>query len=171
MQKSTDQHRRPIDWEVGDKVYLSTKNLKTDRPSRKLAAQWTGPFQILEKVGHSYRLKLPEGSLIHDVFAADVLSRDPNNPLPGQESPNPPPDIVQGELEWEVQEILASRLFRKQLQYQAKWVGYDSDPTWYPATNFQSSPHRLRDFHLENPDKPGPPRSLPDWIRKWEQDK
>ena len=102
MQKSTDQHRRPIDWEVGDKVYLSTKNLKTDRPSRKLAAQWTGPFQILEKVGHSYRLKLPEGSLIHDVFAADVLSRDPNNPLPGQESPNPPPDIVQGELEWEV---------------------------------------------------------------------
>ena len=37
MVKSVNQHRRPIDWEVNDKVYLSTKNLKSYRPSRKLA--------------------------------------------------------------------------------------------------------------------------------------
>ena len=37
MVKSVNQHRRPIDWEVNDKVYLSTKNLKSYRLSRKLA--------------------------------------------------------------------------------------------------------------------------------------
>jgi hypothetical protein len=62
MSKSVNQHRRSIDWEVGDQVYLSTKNLKNHRPSRKLASQWTGPFRILEQVGNAYRLALPEGS-------------------------------------------------------------------------------------------------------------
>jgi transposase InsO family protein len=168
MQKSVNQHRRPIDWQVGDKVYLSTKNLKINRPSRKLSEQWTGPFEVLEQVGHSYRLKLPPGSNIHDVFAPDVLSKDPNNPLPGQANPNPPAVIVEGEQEWEVQEVLASRLFRRQLQYQVKWLGHDTDPTWYPAENFQNAPHRLRKFHQDNPSQPGPPRLLEEWIHDWE---
>jgi hypothetical protein len=32
-------HRRQIDWEIGDRVYLSTTNLKSHRPSCKLAEQ------------------------------------------------------------------------------------------------------------------------------------
>ena len=39
MSKNVNQHRRPIDWEVGDQVYLLTKNLKNYRPSQKLASQ------------------------------------------------------------------------------------------------------------------------------------
>jgi transposase InsO family protein len=171
MQRSTDQHRRLIDWKVGDQVYLSTKNLKSDRPSKKLSNLWTGPYKILEQVGHSYRLDLPENSTIHDVFAPDVLSKHPNNPLPGQKPPEPPPDIIQGEQEWEVQEILASKIIRKQLHYQVKWVGYETDSTWYPADNFENSPLRLRDFHLAYPDKPGPPRLLTEWLKTWEESK
>ena len=30
-----------------------------ERPSRKLDYQMAGPYRILEKVGHSYRLDLP----------------------------------------------------------------------------------------------------------------
>ena len=66
MAHATNQKRRPIDWEVGDEVYLSTKSLKNHRPSRKLANQWEGPFKVLEKVGHSYRLELPLGSQVND---------------------------------------------------------------------------------------------------------
>jgi predicted aspartyl protease len=168
MERSTNQHRRPIDWAVGDKVYLSTRNLKTSRPSRKLAEQWTGPYEILEKVGHSYKLKLPEGSLIHDVFAPDVLAKDPNTPLPGQVIPPPPAETIEGELEWEVQDVLASRLRSQRLEYQVKWVGHDTDPTWYPADNFEHSPHKLRDFHARYPEFPGPPRNLSEWITAWE---
>ena len=36
MSKSANLHRREIDWKVGDQVYLSARNLKSDRPSRKL---------------------------------------------------------------------------------------------------------------------------------------
>lgn len=35
--KSVNQRRRKIDWKISDQVYLTTKNLKSDRPSRKLA--------------------------------------------------------------------------------------------------------------------------------------
>ena len=96
MRSATDRHRRPVDWTVGDKVYLSTKNLSIPRPSRKLAELWEGPFEVLEQVGHSYRLKLPAGSQNHDKFAPDVLRKDPEDSLPGQELLKLPGNPIQG---------------------------------------------------------------------------
>ena len=58
---------------------------------------------------------------------------------------------MQGEAEYEVQEVLVSRLICKQLQYRVKWVGYDEDPEWYPASNINNAPHKLCDYHLANP--------------------
>ena len=168
MSKHANRRRRAIDWDVGDRVYLSAKNLKSSRPSRKLGQQWVGPYTVLERVGHAFRLELPPGSQIHDVFSPDVLIKAPNNPLPGQEQPEPSGEVVDGVEEWEVEKILAVRLRRKQLQYQVSWVGFDPDPEWYPAANFQNSPHKLREFHAEYPNLPGPPRDLPGWITAWE---
>jgi len=52
------------------------------------------------------------------------------DPVPGQRPDPPPPVEVSGDIEWEVERILASRLLRgRALQYRAKWVGYDTDPT------------------------------------------
>lgn len=90
MRSAVNRHRRPIDWDIGDMVFLDTKNLAIDRPSRKLAARWEGPFKVLKKVSHSYQLQLPTGSRIHDVFAPDLLCKDPQDPLQGQEAPKPP---------------------------------------------------------------------------------
>jgi hypothetical protein len=170
MKKSVNQHRRSIDWQVDDQVYLSTKNLKNYRPSRKLASQWIGPYKVLEKIGNAYRLELPKGSKIHDVFSPDVLIKAPNTPLPGQEQPQPSGEIIHGQEEWEVEKIIAVRLVRNRLQYQASWVGYDPDPEWYPASNFMGSPHKIRDFHQEYPQLPGPPRNLAEWVQAWERD-
>ena len=52
--RQANKHRREIDFDVGDKVWVTTKHWKTDRPSRKLASQMEGPFEILEQVGHSF---------------------------------------------------------------------------------------------------------------------
>jgi len=168
MSESTNRHRRPIDWQVGDQVYLSTKNLKSQRPSKKLSSQWEGPFLIQKQVGNAYQLKLPHGSKMHDTFAPDVLIKAPNDPLPGQENPKPSGEIIEGVEEWEVDRILAVRKTRNKLQYQVQWIGHDPDPQWYPASNFMGAPHKVRDFHQEYPSKPGPPRKLSDWIRAWE---
>ncbi|ELR08855.1 hypothetical protein GMDG_08665 [Pseudogymnoascus destructans 20631-21] len=156
MSKHANRRRRAIDWDVGDRVYLSTKNLKNSRPSRKLGQQWVGPYTVVERIGHAFRLELQ----IHDVFSPDVLMKDPNNPLPGQDPPEPSSEVIDGVEEWEVEKILAVRLHWKQLQYRVSWVGYDPDPEWYPASNFMNSPQKLREFHTEYPDLPGPPQEL-----------
>lgn len=171
MRSATNRHRRPVDWKVGDHVYLSTANLAISRPSRKLSERWEGPFEVLEQVGNAYRLRLPPGSKIHDVFSPDVLCKDPQDPLPGQEAPKPPGTPIQGVEEWEVEEILASKLYRSKLKYKVKWVGHDPDPVWYPASNFMGAPHKLQAFHQQYPNQPGPPRSLPKWIQAWEKGK
>lgn len=123
---------------------------------------------MVERIGFGYRLRLPDGSKIHDIFSPDVLKKYPDNPLPGPDSAKPPSEAIAGKEEWEVDKILASRLVRGKLEYHVTWVGHDPDPTWYPASNFLGAPHKLRDYHRDYPGKPGPPRRLDEWIQAWE---
>ena len=57
---------------------------------------------------------------------------------------------------------------KKKLHYRVKWVGYDEDLEWYPASNLKYSPHKLRDFHQDRPRQPGPPKQLNKWLTTWE---
>jgi hypothetical protein len=92
--------------------------------------------------------------LLHDVFAPDVLTKDPKNPLPKQVSDPPPSETIDGKQEWEVQEIIASKIKNGKLYYQVKWVGYDPDPTWYPLQNFDHARNVVKAFHGKNPKAP-----------------
>ena len=82
-ERDVNKGRRPVDFEVEDKVWVKTTNWRTDRPSRKLADKMSGPYKILAKEGHSYRLQLPSSMKIHPVFPADILRYNLDNPLPG----------------------------------------------------------------------------------------
>ena len=65
---------RDIDYEVGDLVLLSTRNLKMKGTPEKLQRRFVGPFQIIETIGQqAYRLSLPEDWKIHPVFHVSLL--------------------------------------------------------------------------------------------------
>jgi transposase InsO family protein len=166
-----DRHRREVDFDVGDYVMVTTKDWNLGRPSRKLGEQAAGPYKIVGKVGHSYKLQLPDSIKVHPVFAPEKLRRAATtDPLQGQIPDPQPPIEVDGQEEWELERILAVRLVRQKLQYRAKWLGQDDDPTWYPAGNFKNSPYAIRDFHGQYPELPGPPKRLGQWVKAAEED-
>jgi len=41
-----------------------------------------GLYEILEQIGHLFKLKLLESIKVHLVFYAEKLRKDPGNPLP-----------------------------------------------------------------------------------------
>ncbi|KAE8551312.1 hypothetical protein EYB25_005196 [Talaromyces marneffei] len=162
-----DKHRREVDFEVGDDVMVTNRNWSTGRPSRKLGHQAEGPYKIIEKVGNSFKLNLPEGMNVHPVFSPDKLRlATRTEPLPGQVIDSSPPVLVNGDQEWEVHEILDSRVRWKKLYYRVQWLGHDPDPKWYPAENFSNAPRRLQEFHNRYPEKPGPPELLEQWLEE-----
>ncbi|GJP62824.1 hypothetical protein CLOP_g19847, partial [Closterium sp. NIES-67] len=77
-QKSyADMKRREVSFEVGDKVLLSTKNIRLKIPgAKKSFPQWIGPFEMIQRVGVvAYKLKLPETLQIHNVFHVSLLNK------------------------------------------------------------------------------------------------
>jgi hypothetical protein len=79
-----------------------------------------GPYKVLAKEGHSYRVELPALMKIHPVFPAGSLRRDPNDPLPGQANAPLSPVNVTADNEYKVQEIIAVKLTKGKLTYRAK---------------------------------------------------
>ena len=51
--EAADQHQKSVKYQMGDNVWLSTKNIKTERPSKKLDHKMVGPFKIKALVGSS----------------------------------------------------------------------------------------------------------------------
>jgi hypothetical protein len=123
---------------VGDKVWLRLKNIKTDRPSKKL--DWlNAKYTVTELIGsHACRLDTPPG--IHNVFHVMQLKRAGDDPLPSQQQDDiQPPSIVPNDdpdqEEWQVDEILNVKKTRRGTRLLVKWTGY-ARPTWEPLSAF-----------------------------------
>jgi len=95
--RQANRHRREPDFEVGDRVYVTRKGWATDRPSIKLDRQLAGPYKILSMKGHSYVIDLPPNMKMSNVFHADRLRKDLDNPLPGQNREPEEPILINGE--------------------------------------------------------------------------
>jgi hypothetical protein len=157
---AADRRRLDREFQVGDMVWLSTRNLSSRRPSRKLDYRRLGPFPIIERIGPvAYRLRLPGDLLIHNVFHVSLLEPAPTNPFPSRIVPPPPPVEVDGELEYVVEEILDSRRRGRGLQYLVRWLNYPlSEATWEPSSNVVNAADLVAAFHQRFPSKPGPRR-------------
>jgi hypothetical protein len=155
-QKSWVKHKDTPKFQSGDLVWLEGKNLQTVQPTAKLAPKRHGPFKITQVMSAvNYRLKLPTQWSIHPVFHIDLLTPYHETTIHCANYQRPPPDLVEGEEEYEVETILESRCFGrgKKLQYLVKWKGYpDSDNQWINKEDIFAD-EAIREFKNSNPDQ------------------
>ena len=59
MTDQADKKQSNIIYDKGDIVFLSSRNISTERLSRKLDNKILGSFRVSEKVRLSYHLELP----------------------------------------------------------------------------------------------------------------
>ena len=124
--------------EEGDKVYLLQRNIRTDRPAKKLDHTKLGPFRIKKTLGPDvYKLELPKSMKIHPVFHITVL--EPAHPSIPVATQVPILETNDNDKEYVVEKVLQSQLVDGRLQYLVKWKGYSMDNnTWEPASQFTS---------------------------------
>ncbi|SJL06755.1 uncharacterized protein ARMOST_10097 [Armillaria ostoyae] len=121
-------------FKVGKKVFLSSKHIKTTRPTVKFAEKFLGPFKIIAQPGsHSFILKLPlDLCAIHLIFHVSQLEPVEENIISNHTQPHC--------LRWKSM---------CPLLYRIQWLGYEGtnkEFAWLPATEF-SADGFIEDFH------------------------
>ena len=138
------------EFKVGDKVYLSTRNLPTDEGIKKLSDLRTGPFTIMKRIGDgAYKLKMPSSFKMNPVFNVSLLTKWQPDPIEGRAHPEPPPIIVNNKEEYVVRKFLDSNWLRKHFQYKVTYEGYGKEhDEWLFRDNLLEDlgPESLLDF-------------------------
>ena len=97
---------KDMTFNIGDKVWLSTRNIKTSRASKKLDYKWIGPYTVTKVINkNTYKLNLPPTLRIHNVFHVSLLDAY-KSPVTGQLPLEPLPVISSDDpdlIEWEVE--------------------------------------------------------------------
>jgi Chromo (CHRromatin Organisation MOdifier) domain len=135
-------------FKTGDKVWLESKNLKIGYPTRKLSPKQEGPFIVQEVLSKlSYRLKLVPQWRIHLVFHTALLTPFKENETHGANFLTPPPDLIEGQEEYEVEVIITHKKHGRGYQYLIKWIGYPtSENTWEPEANLKNAKELLKAY-------------------------
>ena len=155
MKVQADKHRSTTPkYQIGDKVWLSTDNLKVTRASKKLTEWWLGPYDITKLVGdNAVRLHLPKTMCIHPVVNISRV-RPYKEPLEGQTTIRPGPVKVteDREIEYEVDHIVDVRKKGQHMKYLVHWKGYnEEDRIWELKGNLGNAKAALNLFHERNP--------------------
>ena len=113
MRRAGELHSKQTKWTPyvkGQKVWLEGMHLSTSHLFTKLWPKQFGPFQITEVLGPvTYRLSLLERWKIHNTFHVTLLSPYVETEEHGVNFTEPPPNLIEGKPEWEVEKILGSR--------------------------------------------------------------
>jgi hypothetical protein len=97
-------------YQKGQKVRLEGTNLQATHPTVKLQPKRYSPFKVLEIIEPTtYQLELPVQWRIHNAFHGSLLLPYHKTKEHGCNFAKLPPELVEGQPEWEVEEIPDSR--------------------------------------------------------------
>jgi len=94
MTRFYDAHQcEALKYNVGDKVWLSSENIKTVLLKKKLDYKWLGPYIIERVISRSaYWLKLPLSfGKVHPVFSVTLLRPFEGDSIAEHQECHPPP--------------------------------------------------------------------------------
>ncbi|THG95666.1 hypothetical protein EW145_g7915, partial [Phellinidium pouzarii] len=125
-------------FKLGDKVWLEATHLHFPNRSCKLSPKREGPFTIEQVLSPlNYRLKLPKAWRIHPVFHASLLTPFAETDSHGPSFTQPPPDLIDGHEEFEIEAIVSHSGNGKRRKYLIKWKGYPSSANeWLKEADF-----------------------------------
>jgi len=104
--------RPPAQYSSGDQVWLEGKNLHLPFQATKLAPKQYRPFKIIKGISPvTFQLALPLSWKIHDVFHASLLSPYSETTAHRPNFSRPPPDLINDEVEYKVEQIRNHRYF------------------------------------------------------------
>jgi len=138
----------------GDQVWLEATNLKLPYHTPKLAPRHQGPFHISKVISPvAYQLALPLSWGIHNVFHSSLLLPYKETTTHGPNFTWPPPDLIEGEEEYEVEGVINHRYYgcRRQLQYLIKWKGYPSSDNTWEAVEDVHAKDLVKEYHRHHP--------------------
>ncbi|QRW21941.1 Retrotransposable element Tf2 protein [Rhizoctonia solani] len=143
-QMSARESGSPIKFEIGEKAWLDTKNVKLKTLSPKLTKQHLGPFKVTKRISNwAYCLQLPPSMSIHDVYYVGLLSKVKRDNKCIFEN-CPPPVTVDGEEEYEVKGITDVEECEGKWYFRVKWKGYRlEENTWEPQENLKNTKNLL----------------------------
>jgi hypothetical protein len=83
-----NRSRRPVEYKVGDFVYVAIQGLPKSRRGNKIGPRRRGPFKVVERIGRqAYRLDLPVTWNAHPVFHVSYLHPHRTDPQSWHEPP------------------------------------------------------------------------------------
>jgi hypothetical protein len=154
-QQGWEKHKREgRTFQEGDQVWLEGCHIKTHQPMAKLGAKCHGPFKVTRVLSPlNYQLELPAQWQIHDVFHVDLLMPYQETDFHGRNYERPPPDLINGEEEYEIEHMVDSWHHGRggKIQYLIKWKGYPDLENQWVSWDDINAPELLAEFKEQNP--------------------
>uniref|UniRef100_A0A9J8BNF7 Chromo domain-containing protein n=1 Tax=Cyprinus carpio carpio TaxID=630221 RepID=A0A9J8BNF7_CYPCA len=145
-------------YQPGQKVWLSTRDIRLSLPCRKLSPRFIGPFTITEQINPvTFKLHLPpEYRIQFPCLTPQTLPSFCFSFHRAWRSQSPLPLLLDDGAAYKVHEILDSRWRGGQLEYLVDWEGYCTEGRSCVPHNNILGPNLLVTFHSNHPERPAP---------------
>ena len=128
-------------------IWVSIKNIITNRFSKKLDHKMIESYSIIKIVDAFYQIQLFESVKIFDTFHFNLLRKTFENSLSEQVNEFASSIVINDEKKWKVNDILDVRKYYRRVQFFVKWKKHDKNKIWYDSKKFRNAFDIMKNFY------------------------